>query len=87
MRNHLTGRIITIVNSLDTPGLNPGINEPLSALLNYYLCYTVSNDAAKTWLFEDSIVKEGNYTIQLPFKGIFIGENSYLKNTLNEQKG
>ncbi len=76
VRDPLTGRIITIVNSLDTPGLNPGINEPKLALSTYYLRYTVSNDAGKTWLFDDPIVQTGNYTFQNPFEGINIGKNS-----------
>ena len=37
VRDHFTGRIITIVNSLDTPGLDPGINEPPVAQFTYYL--------------------------------------------------
>lgn len=76
VRDPLTRRIITIVNSLDTPGLDPGVNEPKLALSTYYLRYTVSNDAGKTWLFDDPIVQTENYTVQNPFEGIFIGKNS-----------
>ena len=75
-RDPFSGRIITIVNSMDTPGLDPGINEPKLALTTYYLRYSVSNDAAKTWLFEDPIVQAGNYTMQNPFEGVTIGKNS-----------
>lgn len=76
VRDKYTGRIITIINSLDTPGLDPGINEPPVALSTYYLRYTVSDDAGKTWLFDDPIVNEGSYTTQNPFEGITIGKNS-----------
>lgn len=61
---------------MDTPDLDPGISEPPLALYNYYLRYSVSNDAAKTWLFEDPIIHEGDYSLQNPFDGIFIGRNS-----------
>jgi hypothetical protein len=71
-----TGRIITIVNSLDTPGLDPKVNEPKLALSTYYLRYTVSKDGGKTWLFDDPIVQTGDYTFQNPFEGISIGKNS-----------
>jgi hypothetical protein len=71
-----TGCIITIINSLDTPGLDPGINEPPVALSTYYLRYTVSNDAGKTWLYNEPVIGEGNYTAQNPFEGVFIGKNS-----------
>jgi hypothetical protein len=74
--DHLTGCIVTVINSLDTPGLDPGINEPPLAQFTYYLRYTVSADNAKTWLFEEPVIQEGNYTEQNPFEGIRIGENS-----------
>jgi len=76
VRDPFTGRIITIINSLDTPGLDPGVKEPKLALSTYYLRYTVSNDAGKTWLFDDPIIQAGDYTAQNPFEGIFIGKNS-----------
>ncbi len=76
VRDPFTGRIITVVNALDTPGLDPKINEPQLALSTYYLRYTVSNDAGKTWLFDDPIVQAGDYTAQNPFEGVFIGKNS-----------
>jgi hypothetical protein len=40
------------------------------------LRYTVSNDAGKSWLFDDPIVQAGDYTFQNPFDGINIGKNS-----------
>ncbi len=76
VRDHFTGRIVTIINSLDTPGLDPGVNEPPLAQFTYYLRYTVSTDKAKTWLFEEPVIQEGDYTVQNPFEGIYIGKNS-----------
>ena len=74
--DHFTGRIITIINSLDTPDLDPSINEPPVAQSTYYLRYSVSNDAAKTWLHEDPIIQEGNYSVRNPIEGVVIGNNS-----------
>jgi hypothetical protein len=74
--DHFTGRIVTILNSLDTPGLDPGINEPPLAQFTYYLRYTVSDDGARTWLFEEPIIQEGNFYMQNPFEGVNIGKNS-----------
>jgi len=72
-----TDRLITIVNSLDTAGLDPGVMEPRIALSEYYLRYRVSNDGGRTWLFEDPIVHEGSgYTQKHPFEGIEIGTNA-----------
>lgn len=76
VRDPFTGRIITVVNSLDTPGLDPKINEPKVALSTYYLRYTVSNDAGKNWSFDEPVVQTGDYSAQHPFEGVFIGKNS-----------
>jgi hypothetical protein len=74
--DQFTGRVVTIVNSLDTPGLDPGINEPPVAQQTYYLRYIVSDDGGESWLFEEPIVSEGNYDQKNPFDGIFVGKNS-----------
>ena len=66
---------LTLVNALDTPGLDPKIHEPPAALENWYLRYRVSTDGAKTWLFDEPIVGAGPYTRQHPFDGIWIGTN------------
>jgi hypothetical protein len=70
-----TGRLITIVNALDTPGLDPKINEPPIALKTYYLRYRVSNDGGRTWLFDEPIIQAGDYTPQHPFDNLVIGKN------------
>lgn len=72
-----TNRLITIVNSLDTPGLDPNHSEPAIALREYYLRYRVSEDGGRTWLFDEPIVHQGDYTQKHPFEGIEIGSNCY----------
>lgn len=72
-----TNRIITIVNSLNTPGLDPKVNEPPEAQFTYYLRYLVSNNAGKTWQYDEPIIHEGNYTESNPFEEINIGKNSF----------
>lgn len=74
--DHNTDRVVTIINSLDTPGLDPGINEPPVAQHTYYLRYIVSENGAESWLFDEPIVSEGGYSQNNPFEGIFIGKNS-----------
>jgi hypothetical protein len=71
-----TGRIVTIVNALDTPGLDPKIEEPPIALETYYLRYRVSQDGGRTWLFDEPIVHTGSFTQQHPFEDLWIGRNS-----------
>ena len=71
-----TGRLITIFNALDTPGLDPRIHEPPVAQETYYLRYRVSADSGKRWQFDEAIVQAGDYTAQHPFEGIWIGKNA-----------
>lgn len=70
-----TGALLTIVNALDTPGLDPGAIEPPIALERYYLRYRASTDGARTWLFDEPIVAAGPYRKEHPFDGIWIGTN------------
>jgi hypothetical protein len=77
-----TGRLVTILNALDTPGLDPKINEPAIAQNTYYLRYRVSKDGARTWLFDEPMVQEGKYDAQHPIDGVWVGKNAiYLGDT------
>lgn len=71
-----TRRMVTIVNSLDVKDLDPGIHEPPVAQKTYYLRYRVSDDAGKTWRFDDPVIQSGAFNSQHPFPGIYIGKNS-----------
>ena len=70
------GRFLRLVNALDTPGLDPTINEPPSALLNYYLRYRVSTDGGRTWLFEEPVIQPGDYDARHPIADVWIGHNA-----------
>src|SRR5690606_1782896 len=69
-------RVICIVNALDVPGLDPTIAEPKIAQQTYYLRYRVSVDGGKTWLFDEPIIQQGEFTKDNPFPGVYIGKNS-----------
>jgi hypothetical protein len=71
-----TGRLLTVLNALDTPGLDPSINEPPVAQETYYLRYRVSADGGKSWRFDEPIVQGGDFTAQHPFEGIWVGKNA-----------
>ncbi|MBA2117662.1 sialidase family protein [Bremerella alba] len=69
--------LLSIVNSLDTPKLNPKIAEPPIAQKTYYLRYRVSEDGGRTWLCDDPIVEEGaKYDAKHPFDDLWIGKNA-----------
>ena len=72
----VTGRMVLIVNSMDTPGLDPNVEEPPAALKTYYLRYRVSLDGGKTYLFDEPIIQKGSYTAQEPFAGVKVGGNA-----------
>jgi hypothetical protein len=69
-----SGRIANIYNALDTPGLDPKIKEPPVALNSYYLRYRVSNDAGRTWLFDEPVIQKG-HNEQNPIDGVWKGKN------------
>jgi hypothetical protein len=69
-----TGQIIMVYNALDTPGLDPNTKEPPAALNSYYLRYRVSNDAGRTWLFDEPVIQEGHTELH-PLNGVWKGKN------------
>jgi len=71
------GRVISIRNSMDTPGVDPEQIEPPIALETYYLRYRVSTDGGRTYLCDEPIVhRGGGYTPEHPFDGITKGKNA-----------
>jgi len=74
--DHRTGRLLTIVNALDVPDLDPNINEPPIALNTYYLRYRVSADGGMTWAKEGPIIVKGDHDALHPIPGVEIGKNS-----------
>ena len=71
-----TNKIISIINALDVPDLDPNILEPPIALETYYLRYRVSTDSGKSWLFDEPIIQKGDYSKDQPLDDVFIGKNS-----------
>ncbi len=69
-----SGRIAMVYNALDTPGLDPKIKEPPAAQNSYYLRYRVSNDAGRTWLFDEPVI-QGEHTEEQPLDGVWKGKN------------
>ncbi len=71
-------RMLVLVNSMDTPDVDPSIGEPPEAMQTYYLRYRVSLDGGRTWLFDEPIVVEGEqYSPEHPFEGMYIGRNAF----------
>jgi hypothetical protein len=71
-----TGRLIAIINALDTPDLDPKISEPPAAQQSYYLRYRVSADGCKNWRFDEPIMQAGNFNARHPFEGVWVGKNA-----------
>ncbi|HZP81047.1 MAG TPA: sialidase family protein, partial [Chthonomonadaceae bacterium] len=80
----VNGKIIKVVPSLDTPGLDPTIVEPPVALEAYYLRYRVSVDGGKTYLFDEPIVQKGK-TPENPFEGVYRGKNGIFMGDVGSQ--
>jgi hypothetical protein len=73
----VNGNILVLVNSMDTPGLDPSVDEPPEGMQNYYLRYRVSIDGGRTYILDEPIIQEGDYTPQHPLEGVWIGKNSF----------
>lgn len=71
-----TGRLLFLFNALDTPGLDPNAVEPLIAQETYYLCYRVSTNGGRTWLFDEPIIQTGDYDAKHPVAGVWVGTNA-----------
>jgi hypothetical protein len=71
-----TGKLLAIINAMDTAGLDPKISEPKEAQQTYYLRYRVSADGGRSWLFEEPILQDGYNSATHPFAGVWIGSNS-----------
>jgi hypothetical protein len=78
------GRILKVVASLDTQGLDPRINEPAVAEEASYLRYRVSIDGGKTFLFDEPIVERGK-TPENPFDGVYKGKNGVYMGDVGSQ--
>lgn len=77
-----TKRLITVLNSLDTPGLDPNAIEPPVAQQTYYLRYRVSDDGGRTWRFDEPILQAGGFVLPHPMEGVWVGTNAiYLGDT------
>jgi len=70
-----TRRLLTILNALDTPGLDPKAHEPPVAQQTYYLRYRVSEDGGRTWLLDEPIIQRGAFDAKHPVEGVWVGTN------------
>jgi len=82
--DHATGRIVRVVPSMDTPGLDPNAIEPPVALETYYLRYRVSSDGGRTFPFDEQIVAAGQ-TPENPFEGVYRGKNAIFMGDVGSQ--
>ncbi len=71
------GCLVQMLNALDTHNLDPKIAEPPIALNNYYMRYRVSTDGGRSWLFDEPIIQQGDYTVRHPIKDVWIGTNAF----------
>jgi len=59
-----TGWIVSFINSLDTPGLDPKVHEPTNVYHMHYIRYRTSVDSGESWLVDEPIIKEGTFAVQ-----------------------
>ncbi|PWU14450.1 MAG: hypothetical protein C5B50_17265 [Verrucomicrobia bacterium] len=71
-----TGWLLTVINALDTPGLDPKVSEPPLAQRNYYLRYRISRDGGRTWNPDEPIIQSGSFDVRHPVEGVWLGTNA-----------
>lgn len=73
-----SGRIVGVLNALDTEGLDPSIIEPDEGQELYYLRVRVSLDGGTTWAYDEPMQATGEgYSKAHPFDEMLIGRNSF----------
>lgn len=77
-------RVLSIVNALDTPQLDPKIAEPPIAQKQYYLRYRVSTDGGRSWLCDEAITAGGKHHAKHPFPDVWIGKNAFYLGDLGD---
>ncbi|MBI2298620.1 MAG: exo-alpha-sialidase [Armatimonadetes bacterium] len=78
------GRIVRLVPSMDTEGLDPTLEEPPIALQTYYLRYRVSLDGGRAYLFDDVVVQQGKTPLN-PVEGVTRGRNGIFMGDVGSQ--
>lgn len=69
--------LLSVVLALDVPDLDPNIVEPPIGENEYYLRYRVSTDGGNTYLFDDRIIQEGDFSDRHPIDDVWLGKNGY----------
>ncbi len=82
--DHTNGRLVRIVLSMDTPGLDPRAIESSIGLTAYYLRYRVSLDGGRTYLFDEPIIQK-RHTKEKPFEGVYWGKNAIFMGDVGSQ--
>ena len=70
-------RILSLTLALDVPDLDPNIIEPPIGENEYYVRYRVSTDGGKSYLFDEPIIQQGNYSQRHPIDDVHLGKNGY----------
>lgn len=68
---------VTFFNVLENPNVNSKVAEPLEAQREYFIKYRVSEDNGITWINDNQIILDGDYTSKNPLPNVTIGENAY----------
>jgi hypothetical protein len=73
----VSGNVVSIINAMDTAGVDPNEIEPPIALNSYYLRYRVSTDGGRTYLFDEPLVTAGkDHSPDHPIDGVWKGKNA-----------
>ncbi len=72
----VNGWLLTVIFAMDREDVDRAIDEPKETASDSYIRYRVSTDGGKTFLFDDPVIQEGDYTFKHPLEGLYLGKNA-----------
>lgn len=75
-RDPVNGNILLVILAMDRPDVDINIEEPAETETDAYVRYRVSVDGGRTFLFDEPVIQQGDYTFKHPLEGLHLGKNA-----------
>ena len=72
----VNGNLLAVLFCMDREDIDRSVVEPEETGTDSYIRYRVSVDGGRTFLFDEPVIQEGNYTFKHPLEGLYLGRNA-----------
>jgi hypothetical protein len=72
----VNGNLLAVLFAMDREDIDRNVVEPEETGTDSYIRYRVSVDGGKTFLFDEPVIQEGDYTFKHPLEGLYLGKNA-----------